>query len=213
MPAIVSRIRHRFRRAPFVIAPLLVLAAAAGASDIGMAEHWKMPDANRIGFNKVVVIGITTDAAARQRFEDRFVSLLRGRSMQGITSYSIVPDLTNVPDPHKVVEALLADQVDGVFTVRLVPFADKKAWEAWPAAWRAGVESAPTVRAYVEESLARVPPAKVKKHGAEVSVWEVANGRRLWAGRFSPMSIGDLQDNASGMTQDVMTELVFEKVF
>jgi hypothetical protein len=133
--------------------------------------------------------------------------------MQGITSYSIVPDLTNVPDPQKVVETLLADQVDGVFTVRLVPFADKKAQEAWPAAWRADLESGFKVRAYVEESLRRVPPAKVKKHGAEVSVWEVANGRRLWAGRFSPLPIGDLQDNASVMTQDVMTELVFEKVF
>lgn len=185
---------------------------AASASDIGLADRWKNPDADRAGFVKVVVVGITHDAAARRQFEDRFVSLLRGRSMQGITSYTLVPDLANVPDPQKVVETILADQVDGVFTVRFAPLDDKEATEAWPAAWRADIDTPARVRDYVEAWMRR-PAVDAKRYGAEVTVWEVATGRRLWAGRFHPLKRSELQKNASSMTQDVMNQLVFEKVF
>ena len=200
------------RRTTLLLSALLALGTAAVASDLGLADRWKNPDADRVGFAKVVVVGITHDAAARRQFEDRFVSLLRGRSMQGITSYTLVPDLANVPDPQKVVETILADGVDGVFTVRFAPIDDKAAGEAWPAAWRAEINAPGKVRDYVDVSIRR-PFVDAKRYGAEIIVWEVASGRRLWAGRFSPLKRNELQKNASVMTQEVMSTLVFEKVF
>lgn len=208
MPAIVITVR----RATAPLPMLAVLAASAFASDIGLADRWKNQDADRVGFAKVVVVGITHDAAARRQFEDRFVSLLRGRSMQGITSYTLVPDLANVPDPQKVVETILADGVDGVFTVRFAPIDDKAAEEAWPEAWRAEIGAPGRVRDYVDASIRR-PFVDAKRYGAEIIVWEVASGRRLWAGRFQPLKRKELQKNASAMTQDVMNQLVYEKVF
>ena len=208
MPAIVIAIR----RLPVVLSLLLVLAAAAEASDLGLADHWKNPAIDRIGFHKIVVVGITHDAESRRRFEDRFVTLLRAREMQAITSYTLVPDLANVPDPEKVLKTILADQVDGVFTVRFAPLGDDDAEKAWPAAWRADVESPVPVREYVAETMKR-PFAEVKIYGAEIAVWEVTGGRRLWAGRLHPMKRKELQKNAGALAQDVMNQLIFEKVF
>ena len=212
MGAIMPAIVNAARRAAIVSLLLLFLVIAAPASDLGLADHWKNPDADRIGFNKVVVVGITRDAVARRAFEDRFVSLLRGRSMQGITSYTLVPDLANVPDPEKVLETILADQVDGVFTVRFAPIDDKAAEEAWPEAWRADVGTPARVRDYVRATMQK-PYADAKRYGAEIAVWEVESGRRLWAGRLFPLKRKELHKHASLLTQDVMNQLVFEKVF
>lgn len=209
MPGIVITLR---RATALLLTSLLALVTAATASDLGLADRWKNPDADRVGFAKVVVVGITHDAASRRQFEDRFVSLLRGRSMQGITSYTLVPDLAHVDDPQKVVETILADGVDGVFTVRFAPIDGKEAEAAWPAAWRADIDTPARVREYVDATMRR-PFVEAKRYGAEITVWEVATGRRLWAGRFNPLKRSELQKNASGMTQDVMNQLIYEKVF
>lgn len=207
MPAIVNLAR----RAVTALC-LASLVAVPVRADEPIPEHWRRPGVTRPGFTKIVVVGITHDAAARRRYEDLFVSLLRGRSFQGITSYSIVPDLANVPDPDKVVEQVLADQVDGVFTVRLVPLADKDAQKAWPAAWHADLESPQRVRDYVQTSISH-PPSDAKMFGAEVSVWEVSTGNRLWAARGTPMKRKSLHKDASWLTQGVMDQLVFEQLF
>ena len=156
-------------------------------------------------FRKVLVVGITRNAPARRRFEDLFVSILRGRESQGRTSYSIVPDLDNIPDPNKVVEALFADQVDGVITVRLVSLDDRNEAQ-WGTAWRAEVEQPERIRPYVAASLQQLAP-DADQHGVEFALWDVQSGARLWAGRSGPVKIKKLRKSATYLVQDVMNEL------
>lgn len=208
----LGRPSFRFVRG-LALASALLLAALPGGPIAGtpsLHDAWKSPTAEHGEFKKVLVVGITRNAPARRRFEDLFVSVLRGRESQGITSYSIVPDLDNIPDPNKVVETLFADQVDAVITVRLVSL-DGRDEAAWGTAWRAEVEQPARIRPYVTESLRQLAP-DADQHGVEFGLWNVQTGERLWAGRSGPVKVKKLRKSATDLVQDVMTEMRFRQL-
>lgn len=209
--------RARLRSAlPAALAALVIAFAAPASVPIAAAtpslhDAWKGPGgAGHAEFRKILVVGITRNAPARRRFEDLFVSILRGRESQARTSYALAPDLDNVPDPEKIVETLFAEQVDGVITVRLVSL-DGRDEEKWGAAWRAELEQPVKIRPYVAESLKQLAP-DADLHGVEFALWDVQTGERLWAGRSGPVKVKKLRKSATELVQDVMTELRFEKL-
>ncbi|HZN02243.1 MAG TPA: hypothetical protein VFD06_01520 [Candidatus Polarisedimenticolia bacterium] len=207
--------RPRRRPADLLVAAALACGLAlpglptspARADAPALMDTWRGPGSARPEFKKVLVVGITRNAPARRRFEDLFVSILRGRESQAITSYSLAPDLDNIPDPEKVVETLFAGQVDGVITVRLVSL-DGRDEAQWGEAWRKELDEPVRIRPYVTDSLRRLAP-DADLHGAEFALWDVQTGERLWAGRSGPVKVKKLKKSATDLVQDVMTELRF----
>jgi hypothetical protein len=194
---------------------LLALATPALQAPVSgavpsIAATWKDPAADHPPYNKILVVGITRNAPARRRFEDLFVSVLRGRSLEGRTSYTLAPDLGDVKDPQAIVDTLFAEHVDGVITVRLVSMDDRQE-EDWDAAWRKDVDSGIPIRAYVADSLAKLAP-DAHWHGAELALWDVQSGRRLWAARSAPLKVKSLRKHATVLVQDTMDELRSEKL-
>ncbi|HEV8200222.1 MAG TPA: hypothetical protein VGS03_09390 [Candidatus Polarisedimenticolia bacterium] len=185
-----------------------LLAPAAWAEVPVLADRWSGPGSVRPPFKKLLVVGITRNAPARRRYEDLFVSQIRGRELQGITSYPIVPDLEHPADRDKVLETLLAGGVDGVITARLVSLDDRDEKE-WAEAWRREVEAVVPIRAYVQDSLNSLPP-EGSLYGVEFALWGVDSGQRLWAGRSHPVKIKKIRKDANLLVQDVMTQLIFE---
>jgi hypothetical protein len=181
---------------------------AAFADTPVLADRWSGPGSARPPFKKILVVGITRNAPARRRYEDLFVSQLRGREVPGITSYPIVPDLEHPGDRDKVLETLLAGGVDGVITARLVSLEDRKE-EDWAEAWRKEVETVVPIRAYVQDSLNSLPP-EGKLYGVEFALWGVDSGQRLWAGRSHPVKLKKIRKDANLLVQDVMTQLIYE---
>jgi hypothetical protein len=191
-----------------------VFASAVVADDPGLVDRWMDPGAARIGLHKVLIVGIARDPAARRHFEDRFVSVLRSHNTEGVTSYSIVPDLQAPRDPAEVSKTLFAQRVDGVITVRLKPV-DAKSEEAWAAGWRAAQEEPQRARAYVEASLKETNP-EADDFGAEVTLWSLGSvdtGRRIWAGRFPRQSIKYLRKHVNEMVQLVINEMQYKDLF
>jgi len=205
--------RRAFLRSAVLAALALCTAGvpAAQAQAPGLADRWKDAQAIRPALRKVLVVGITPDAHARRAFEDHFVSLLRGRGVEAITSYSIVPDLGAERDPAKVRDALLAQRVEGLITVRLTPLEDPPE-EAWAAGWRETMTAPERARDYVETGL-RAFDAKTKKFGVEVAFWSMDDGRRIWAGRFKGQKLKYLRAHASEMVRSVIDEMVFQGLF
>ena len=66
----------------------LAPAALAGPKAHKLVDRWKDPDFERREFRKLIIVGITDDREVRRNFENKFVSHLRGRDIQGITSHS-----------------------------------------------------------------------------------------------------------------------------
>jgi hypothetical protein len=195
------------------LSAVLCLAAAtgsAGAADIGLADQWRASSARPAELRRILVIGISRDAALRRQFEDRFVSLLRGRRSDGVPSYTLVPDLAAAADTAAVLDALFAREVDGVITVFLDPL-DDRSHEAWAAGWRERVARETTVRAYVGEGLGAVT-SDVTWIGVEFGLWSVQTGRLVWAGRTDGERMSRLRKQASDLVQAVINGLVYDKL-
>lgn len=190
---------------------VLVLLAAGVASAAGyLLDHWTDPQRKRQPYKKFVVITITRDVA-RRRFEDRFVSLLRGRNAQAMTSYAMIPDFDKAGEPEEYVGKLLADTVDAVITVRLTPM-DGRTIDDWTAAWHAELEQPLRGRDYIIESLKRPVDPKVETYGGEVAIWDLQSGHRIWAARSIPMKLEDLREQSTPIVQAVIDQLRYENL-
>ena len=81
------------RRCFSVIALGAVLLLGTGAAPHKLVATWVNPDHAGLTLQKIAIVGISADREIRHRFEDKFVSHLRGRNHDAVTSYSLVPDL------------------------------------------------------------------------------------------------------------------------
>jgi len=215
----VFRARRRAVAAGMLLVACAALAPAAVAPPVradesGLADRWMDATAARIGLHKVLIVGIAKDPRARRRFEDRLVTVLRTHDTEGVTSYSIVPDLQAPGDPEANMKTLFALRVDGVITVRLKPV-DAKSEEAWAAGWRAAQQEPQRARAYVETSLREINP-EADDFAAEVTLWAMGSvepGRRIWAGRFPRQSINYLRKHVNEMVQLVVDEMQYKDLF
>ncbi len=182
-----------------------LLATAAGGDKYRLADRWSNPNFDRRELRNLLIVGITDDQEARHRFEDKFVSHLRGRAVKGMTSYSLVPDLTVIEDKAAVITTLMEQKIDGAISVRVVPVA-KKGEDLWIDAWNEGLNQEGSLRGLIEESL----PAKrvdAKTFGAEITLWNTRSRARIWACRTSTHPRKQLREGAGTYVQLVMDAL------
>jgi hypothetical protein len=146
----------------------------------------------------LLVVAIADDPQIRNRFEDKFVSHLRGREIMAKASHPIVPSLTQIEDREKVLAAIAKEGVGGVMTVRAVSL-DETGKDRWAQDWHAWLESDSTIRQLVEQSLP-LPKKKSKKYGIEFTLWG-SGGRKLWAARTGACSRSDLKSSTAELLQ------------
>jgi len=87
----------------------LCLAVGVMASAFGQGRE------NRVF--KSAVVALTDDAALRADFEREIVAKARARNYDAITSYDLVPDVTDV-DNREFIDTMLANNVDVVVLLR-----------------------------------------------------------------------------------------------
>jgi hypothetical protein len=156
---------------------------------------------------KILVVGISNDREIRNRFEDKFVSHIRGRGKGAIASHELVPSLTEIPDRDKILAAIDKEGVDSVMTVRAVGLDDIEEKD-WIASWEAWVGKNPTsVRELIERTLP-VPKKRPQRHGIEFALWETRPATRLlWVGRSGSLTRKDLKAGAVDLIQAVIDDL------
>jgi len=185
-----------------LVAALVIVGT--GAKIMKLEDRWTASKLPSDTFKKVLVVGITENRQARGQFEDLFVSHLRGRNIEGVTSRTIVPDLMEMDDSDKIVEIIRDQKIDGAISVRLVYLkgSDEDAWSSAYTAWTAGDQS---LRDLIDDTL----PIDRKKGqvGVEVSLWDTEDGKRLWSARTAPMSQKQLKKVPPGFVQEVMDAL------
>ncbi len=194
------------RRVSAILFP--VAGATAAVAGVGLVESTSAVGSSATGdYKKLLVIGITDDHEARRRFEDKCVSHVRGRGIDGATSYSIVEDLA-VPgqDREGVILKLIDLEVDAVMTIRPVPLAGRTEQEGIES-WRRSWEEQATVRQLIEASLP-FSEVKAKKYGVEIALWDTVTRQRVWASRTGAHSLRKLRQNAGEILQQVIGELV-----
>jgi hypothetical protein len=159
----------------------------------------------RVDYRKLLVIAITDDRSARRNFENKFVSYLRGRKVDGMTSHSLVASLSEVEDRTRILNTIAEQRVDSAITVRLVPLKETTE-EEWGELWQESVRKDATVRMLIEETLP-VSPVRSRKFGVEVALWDTTTGGRVWAGRSDVYKRKELESEAGNFVNMVMDEL------
>jgi hypothetical protein len=196
-----------------VIVVLLAIAAIAVGAEVArfsLEQTWTDSGFQRRSFKKLVVIGISDDRETRHRFEDKFVSHLRGRGIQGTTSYSIVADLTVPQDEKKIVQTIEEQGIDGAISVRVVPMKqlDKA---GWAAQWQERVETDGDLRELIDKTLP-LRKKKAKRYGVEVALWETEQWDRVWGGRTDTYTRDQLRKGSGDFVQYVMDTLTYAEL-
>jgi hypothetical protein len=93
----------------------LKILCACAALGIASAASAQQERADRIF--KAAVVALTKDTALRADFERQLVAKARERNYDAITSYDLVPTITDVRS-HEFVDKMLANRVDVVLLVR-----------------------------------------------------------------------------------------------
>ena len=190
-----------------VLAAVLLLAPASFGADslLRLADRAVLESAGDVRLTNVLVVGISDDRDIRNRFEDRFVTHLRGRGVQAAASHSIVPDLTDLADRDRILEAIYTEEIDAVLTVRAIRI-ERHGEDDWVAAWEAWSAAASTPRELIETSLP-ITGKQTKKYGVEFALWEIQGPRRLWAARSEVVTRKQLDRGSADLLQAAIADL------
>lgn len=193
------------RRSLLAVAVALAAVTLTAANYPRLVETWSDTTHDKVSFKKLLVIAITDDPEARWSFENGFAGQLKRSGVDGVTSYSLAPDLAKTDNRRLILTRLMEEGIDGAISVRLVPLKDVKE-DDWIATWRERRGASLTFRMLVEEALP-ITGKKAKKFGVEVDLWETTNGYRVWAGRSNGHSLKQLRKEAPDLVQVIMDEL------
>ena len=193
------------RPAAIVVLALLVATLLGAAPPPQLVAQWSSPADTGQKLQKILAIGITDDRELRHRFEDSVVTLLRGKDIQAVTSYSLVPNLQAPGSREEVLQKIEAQQIDGALSFRAVPL-EKDDEAAWDADWMREAEGTGTLRELIQRTLP-IKATKSKLYGVEVTLWINGTPARLWSGRTGAYKMKDLREGASDLIQDVIETL------
>jgi hypothetical protein len=170
-----------------------------------LVAQWSSPADTGQKVQKILAIGITDDRELRHRFEDKVVTLLRGKDILAVTSYSLVPDLKAPGSREEILQKIEAQKIDSALSFRVVPL-EKSDEAAWDEAWMRETEGPGTLRELIQRTLP-IKKTKSKLYGVEATLWVNETPARLWSGRTGACKLDDLRKGASALIQDVIDTL------
>jgi len=194
--------RHRVVMVVMVLFGLLAVEAAGKHS---LVDSVKAEGVERREFLNLLVLAITDDREARRNFENKFVSHLRGRGTDGFTSHTLAADLGGEGNEEAIIQMIHDEGVDGVISVRVVPFKGISEAE-WGAAWSESMQTEGDLRKLIDDSLP-VANVKAKKFGVEVALWETEGWTRIWGARTNPYTLKEMRKGSSEFVRFVMYEM------
>jgi len=110
--------------ATMLIGGLALIISACASTTLDMT--WRDPTYEGRPFTNVLVVGSTGNPDNRRIFEDVLVSELKGRGVQAVASYTLIPGEGDLKR-DKVVEAVKTSGADSVLSTRLVGIETKAA--------------------------------------------------------------------------------------
>jgi uncharacterized protein DUF4136 len=181
---------------------VIVLSLFAACASTKIVNEWREPDYIPSHFKKVVVLGISKQAALRRSFEDEFVAQLRAAGIQAVPSYQFLPDEGQVPEP-RLLNAVKQSGADAAIMTRLVRVERKTqvtpgyydhGFYHWYSAGWAGFYEPPRVYNY-------------DVYTSETSLYDLNQDRLVWAGTVQTTDPGDFPKEIKTYVKTVMEAL------
>jgi hypothetical protein len=107
------------RRVFGVVLGVGLMWVLGGCASLTLDRTWVDPTYGGAAFKKVLVIGWMPDPQVRRAFEDGFVGALKNRGLDGVMSYTVIPNI-DAAKRAAVVEAVKATGSDSVLVTRMI---------------------------------------------------------------------------------------------
>ncbi len=178
----------------------------AGCASTKIVNEWREPDYIAPRFKKVVVLGISKEAALRRSFEDEFVAQLRAANIQAVPSYQFLPEEGQVPE-SRLLKAVKQSGADAAIMTRLVrverrsqvtpghydPYPYRGFYHWYSSGW-SGFYDPPRVYNY-------------DVYTSETSLYDLNRDRLVWAGTVQTTDPGDVSKEIKSYIKTVMEAL------
>ncbi len=185
---------------------LLLLGLGVGAAKHELVETWIDLERGPVQFRKLIVVGISADRETRNRFEDKFVTRLRVRNYEAVTSYSMVSDLALVENRQSLIDTIDERRIDGVISVRVTRLEGPNKEDEWSAGWNESLEAGTALRTMIDESLPQTGE-KAPRLGVEVALWDTRTQKCIWAGRTGTYKLKALRKGAGDIVAVIIDAL------
>ena len=194
-----------YRLIPVLAILCVICSGIARTEDHRLAQDWIDAEHEARRLHKLIIVCIAGLTEERKHFEDKFLTHLRGRNIDGVTSHSLVPYLDKVENRTALLVALEEEGIDGAITVRLVPL-DDRSEEEWAEAWGKQAGSGIQIRDLIAETLP-VPEKQARVYGVEVALWDATDWNMIWAARTDTYKRRELKNSAAPFVQRTMVAL------
>jgi hypothetical protein len=99
------------------VAPALLALAFAGCADTKVQQTWTAPAVGAFKFHKIFIVAIAHDDTDRRLAEIAVKEQVT--RLPFVTSYQALPDISDLKDKAKVIQAIKASGADGIILLRL----------------------------------------------------------------------------------------------
>jgi hypothetical protein len=162
---------------------LVLIFAVASCATTTLTKVWKDPDLKIEPIKKIMVVGISKEAATRRLFEDDFARSLAAHGVSVIKSYEVIT-LEELNNKKGAAEKIRSLGAEAVLATRLINketvetyyppsygYAPMGAYGRWDGYYGVGYSSMMDPGYIVSEQVAKI----------ETNVYDIKTGKLLWS--------------------------------
>ena len=198
---------------------LIIIAAVILQScySTSISASWMSDDHEARKFNKLLVIGMSTNVVARSTVEDEFVYFLRLKGINAVAASSVLaPDRAIVSQPQEVQkQKLIANGFDGVMAISLREKKESTKYVSGtttyaPASFYGGYYG--SFYSYYPHMYSNVYQPGYYAASQEIilntSLFDVQTGDLLWAAQSETTDPSSLDNFANSYSKSMVTHLL-----
>lgn len=185
---------------------LLLLSLLAGcATRTRFTQLWHDPNYAGGPLSDILILGVSDNPARRRVFEDTFAQALKESSVNGLASYSVLPESDGKPDQKTIDQAIASRRTDAVLVTHLLGVDEKEIYHppmayTFPRSYRVGgyYGHYVTIWDYVHQ------PGYYSQHQyvrLESNLYDSQTGKLIWSAQsetIDPESANALIESLSG---------------
>jgi len=206
MAFLADHSRRHLARAVLISITLLVAACASTT----LSNSWTSPDYKGPPLKKVMVVGVSNQAALRRTFEDEFVTDLKAAGVDAVASYNFIPEDGQVEEA-RVTRAVKEAGVNGVLITRFVRVdVNTQVTPAYPPmmgmGWYGGYAGA--YGGFYDAPMVTQTDTLV----LETNLYDVDESHLLWSGTTQTFAPTNLKQEMPGFAKVVIGALQKHKL-
>ena len=195
----------------FLIAKLmlsLVLLTVVGCQSTTLKNSWRDPDYKGPPLKKIMVVGVSKQAATRRIYEDQFVAQLKAAGVEGVQSYLFIPQ-DGKAEEGMVKEAVQKAGADGALVTRLVRVdVNTQVSPAYPGGMGFYGGYAGAWGGYYEPGTVTTTDTLV----IDTSLYGLKDSTLLWSGTTSTFAPSDLKKDIDDFAKVIIDALKKQKL-